>query len=94
VGTIRLTPSSFTATAGKQNAGSTTQYQALVPASDRAGLFMNGNYRLAAGVELFGELLASEYDLDFVTSVPRLPSPAPNQPSGWTYTEIRLGSHK
>src|SRR5262249_53430541 len=43
---IGLTPSDFIATAGTQNTGGTTFYQALITKSPRWGVFASANYRV------------------------------------------------
>ena len=65
---VGLQPADFAATAGVQNLGSFTSYQSLVPSSTRTGLFLNAEYRLRGGTELFAELLASEYEANVTTA--------------------------
>src|SRR6266566_4930160 len=60
---IGLKPSDFAATAGTQNTGSTTRYQALITDSPRSGVFASANYRFANEFELFAEFLATRYNL-------------------------------
>ena len=69
---VGLRPSDFAATAGQQNTGGYTSYQDLVPYSVRSGLFFTGDARLRSGVELFSELLATEYTSDGVFTPPAL----------------------
>ncbi|WP_280155762.1 TonB-dependent receptor [Piscinibacter sp. XHJ-5] len=69
---IGLRPADFAATAGMQNTGSFTSYQSLVPASRRTGVFLAGDYRLANGIVLFAEMLASRYEEDVTNAPPFL----------------------
>jgi iron complex outermembrane receptor protein len=66
---IGLTPADFAATAGKQNTGSFTRYTSLIPDLHRGGLFLNAEYRLAAGIDLFTEILWTKYKL-YIFSTP------------------------
>ena len=86
---IGLTPSDFAATAGTQNTGSFTRYQSLIGESRRSGAFLSANYRFGSGLELFAELLATEYNLHLVTTPPFLslasvPASNPFNPFGTT----------
>jgi len=86
---IGLTPSNFAATAGTQNTGSFTRYQTLVPDLRRSGVFLTGNYFVASTLEIFGELLASNYKIDQVSTPPFLqlanvPASNPFNPFGTT----------
>jgi iron complex outermembrane receptor protein len=58
---VGLTPADFAATAGQQNTGSFNRYQAMVPESNRSGMFLSGKISITQDVELFGELLVSKY---------------------------------
>src|SRR5262249_9111698 len=58
---VGLTPADFAATAGQQNTGSFTRWQAMIPETDRSGVLLGGKYRLSSEVELFAELLATKY---------------------------------
>jgi len=58
---VGLTPADFAATAGTQNTGSFNRWQAMIPESDRSGMFLSGNHRLTSDVELFAELLVTQY---------------------------------
>src|SRR5262249_37439905 len=49
-----------------------TAYQDAISSSTRSGLFLNAEYRLQGGVELFAELLASEYKNDGARTPPAL----------------------
>jgi len=69
---VGLTPADFASTAGTQNTGSFTSYQALIPDLHRSGVFLSGNYRLGSTLELFAELLASEYQQNLVSTPPFL----------------------
>jgi len=69
---VGLTPSDFVTTAGLQNTGSTTRYQALILASPRSGIFLSTNYRFGSAFELFAELMWSKYELKGATSPPFL----------------------
>ena len=78
---IGLQPADFAATAGTQNQGSFNHYQDLLLHSIRKGVFLNATYRFDTDVELFAELLASQFDSDGATTPPALaltPVPATN----------------
>ena len=86
---VGLTPSNFAATAGTQNTGSFTQYQAAIPDLRRSGVFLSGSYLVGSALEVFGELLASNYKLDAVSTPPFLqlanvPTSNPFNPFGTT----------
>lgn len=65
---VGLQPSDFAATAGTQHTGSFNRYQDLVLDSIRKGLFLNANYRFDNDIELFAEVLASEFESAGATS--------------------------
>ena len=65
---VGLQPSDFAATAGTQHTGSFNHYQDLVLDSIRKGLFLNANYRFENDIELFAEVLASEFESAGATS--------------------------
>src|SRR5882672_304688 len=67
---VGLQPSDFAATAGTQNYGSYNAYQDLLLDSTRTGFFLSAEYRLRGGIELFTELLASEYKNEGATTPP------------------------
>ncbi|HET7085423.1 MAG TPA: TonB-dependent receptor [Rhizomicrobium sp.] len=69
---VGLTPANFAATAGTQNTGFYSTYQSLVLAVHRIGLFLDATYRLGSSTELFGELLATQYNMLWVTTPPSL----------------------
>jgi len=69
---VGMAPSDFAATAGAQNTGSFTSYSDAIADSPRKGLLFNANYRLGSTVELFAELLASEYRLNSAFTPPFL----------------------
>jgi iron complex outermembrane receptor protein len=59
---LGLQPSDFAATAGTQNLGSFSHYQDLLLHSVRKGAFLSARYRFDNDVELFAEVLASQFD--------------------------------
>jgi iron complex outermembrane recepter protein len=65
---VGLQPSDFAATAGTQHTGSFNHYQDLVLHSVRKGFFLNATYRFDNDVDVFAEVLASEFDSDGATS--------------------------
>src|SRR5258706_15796552 len=67
-----LQPSSFARPAGTQNFGSFNAYQDILQNSERTGLLASGEYRLRNGIDLFGELLASEFRNNGPTTPPAL----------------------
>jgi iron complex outermembrane receptor protein len=69
---IGLQPSDFAATAGTQHSGSFNRYQDLLLHSIRKGFFLNATHRLDNDIELFAEVLASEFDSDGATTPPAL----------------------
>lgn len=86
---VGLTPADFVATQGTQNTGSFTQYQSSIAASHRAGFYGNASWWLPNGVELFGELLATDYTLSYHFTPPffsltSVPASNPFNPFGTT----------
>ncbi len=69
---VGLQPSSFATTAGTQNFGSFNAYQDILQNSERTGFFASGEYRLRNGIDLFGEVLASEFRNNGRTTPPAL----------------------
>src|SRR6266446_398472 len=86
---IGLKPSDFAATAGTQNTGSFTRYQALITDSPRSGVFASANYHFGSALEVFAEFLASRYKLHGANTPPFLqlanvPASNPFNPFGTT----------
>src|SRR6266446_2341852 len=67
---VGLTPADFAATAGTQNTGSFNRWQAMIAESDRSGMFLSANHRITSQVELFAELLVTEYKIQGATTPP------------------------
>jgi iron complex outermembrane recepter protein len=89
---IGLTPSDFAATAGTQNTGSFTSYSTPVAESHHRGVFVGATYSFGSALEVFAELLATKYKLDFVNFPPFLqlanvPASNPFNPFG---TNVRV----
>jgi iron complex outermembrane receptor protein len=67
---IGLQPSDFAATAGTQNLGTFNHYQDLLLHSVRKGAFVSAKYRFENDIELFAEVLASQFDSSGFTTPP------------------------
>ena len=86
---IGLTPADFAATAGTQNTGSFTHYQALIPEARRTGAYLSASYSSTPALELFAELLGTKYNLGTSPAPPFLqlnsvPASNPFNPFGTT----------
>jgi iron complex outermembrane recepter protein len=90
---VGLTPADFAATAGIENTGSFNRYQDALLNAIRKGFFASGEYRLGS-VDLFAELLASEFKFEGATTPPALlntPVPASNAFNPFGTTVLAAG---
>ena len=69
---VGLTPADFTATAGTQNTGSFDRDRAQILAKDSSGALLSAKNRITSELELFAELLVTQYKIEGATTPPFL----------------------